>query len=150
MARMHTRKRGRSASHKPASKTAPAWVQQSKEDVYALIEKLVKEGKNEALIGTILRDQHGVPSVKAVTGKSISHVLAEKKIAGKYPSDLIDLIRKAIEVRKHLKQNPRDQQNRTKLSQVESKIRRLVRYYRGKKLPENWTYVPEEAALLVK
>lgn len=150
MARMHTRKRGRSASSKPAAKTAPAWVQQSKEDVYALIEKMSKEGKSEAVMGGILRDQHGVPSVKAVTGKSISQILVEKKLAGKYPSDLIDLIRKAIELRKHLKVNTRDQQNKTKLIHVESKIRRLVRYYRGKKLPKNWSYVPEEAALLVK
>ncbi|MEW5954911.1 MAG: 30S ribosomal protein S15 [Candidatus Micrarchaeota archaeon] len=150
MARMHSRKRGRSASRKPASKTAPAWVQQSKEEVYALVEKLAKEGKGEAAIGMILRDQHGIPSAKAATGKSVSQILAERKAAPKYPADLIDLVRKAIAVRKHLKANPRDQNNRTKLSHVESKIRRLVRYYRGKKLPANWAYVPEEAALLVK
>jgi len=150
MARMHSRKRGRSASHKPASKTAPAWVQQSKEEVFSLVEKLAKEGKNEAAIGRILRDQYGVPSVKALTGKSISQILADKKLASKYPADLIDLIRTAVAMRKHLKANPRDQSNLTKLAHVESKIRRLVRYYRGKKLPQNWTYVPEEAALLVK
>ncbi|HII38520.1 TPA: 30S ribosomal protein S15 [Candidatus Micrarchaeota archaeon] len=150
MARMHSRKRGRSASSKPVSKTAPAWIQQSKEDVIALIEKFAKEDKTEAQMGAILRDQYGIPSVKAFLGKSISQVLEEKKLAGKYPSDLIDLIRKAMNMRKHLKENTRDQGNRTKLGHVESKIKRLVRYYRGKKLPKKWSYVPEEAALLVK
>ena len=53
-------------------------------------------------------------------------------------------------VRKHLKENKRDKSNAIKLSHVESKIKRLVVYYRGKKLPKDWKYEPEKAALLVK
>jgi small subunit ribosomal protein S15 len=149
MARLHTRKKGKSASHKPAVKSA-GWVRQSKEEVVALIERLAREGKTEAQIGLALRDEHGVPSVKMLTGKKVSKILEEKKAAPKYPSALIDLIRKAVSLRKHMESNPRDKQNRKKLNDVESKIKRLVRYYRGKKLPKNWKYVPEEAALLVK
>lgn len=149
MARLHTRKKGKSASHKPAVKST-GWVRQSKEEVLALIEKLSREGKTEAQIGLALRDEHGVPSVKMITGKRISKILEERKVAPKYPSTLIDLIRKAVSLRKHMEANPRDKQNRKKLNDVESKIKRLVRYYRGKKLPKDWKYSAEEAALLVK
>ncbi len=149
MARLHTRKKGRSASHKPAVKSA-GWVRQSKEEVVALVERLAKEGKTEAQIGLALRDEHGVPSVKMIVGKKVGAILAERKVAPKYPSTLIDLIRKAVSLRKHLEANPRDTQNKKKLTDVESKIKRLVRYYRGNKLPSDWKYSAEEAALLVK
>ncbi|MGB9577440.1 MAG: 30S ribosomal protein S15 [Candidatus Norongarragalinales archaeon] len=115
-----------------------------------MVEKYAKEGKSEAAIGQALRDEHGIPSVKLVTGKTITQLLKEKGLAGKYPSDLLDLIRRAVSMRKHLKDNPRDKSNKQKLIHVESKIKRLVRYYRGKKLPKNWVYDPETAALIVK
>lgn len=150
MARVHSRKRGKSASKKPIAKPSYAWVQVGGEEVFSLIEKMAKEGKSEAQIGTLLRDQHGVPSVKALTGKTVSQALAEKGLKKQFPSDLIDLIRKAVRLRKHLKTNNRDDSNWKKLNDVESKIKRLVRYYRGKKLPKDWKYDPDEAALLVK
>jgi len=150
MARMHSKKRGRSGSRKSKFKTLPAWVRQSKDDVFALVEKYAKEGASGAAIGQKLRDEHGVPSVKLVTGKTISQILAEKNLAGKYPADMLDLIRRAVAMRRHLKENSRDSFNKQKLVHVESKIKRLVRYYRGKKLPSDWAYDPETAALLVK
>ncbi|MFH1106602.1 MAG: 30S ribosomal protein S15 [Candidatus Micrarchaeota archaeon] len=150
MARMHTRRRGRSASHKPARSTASLWVQHSKEDVMAVIETLAKSGKAEAEIGLVLRDLYGVPSVKSLTGKTVSQLLAESKLASKFPSDLIFLIKRAVRMRKHLSSFKKDVGNRSKLAHVESKIRRLVKYYRGNKLPADWTYDPETAALLVK
>jgi len=77
-------------------------------------------------------------------------VLRELEVAKDYPSDLTDLIRKAIVLRAHLKQNPRDQHNQSMLERIESKIKRLVNYYRGKRIPKDWKYDPESAALLVK
>ena len=150
MARLHTRKRGKSSSHKPTHQQNLGWVKLSKDEITALVEKLSKEGKPERVIGLVLRDEYGVPSVKAVVGKTVSQILAEKKLSPKYPSDLIDLIRRAVGMRKHLKINTRDTSNKTKLVHVESKIKRLVRYYRGGKLPVDWKYNPDEAALLVK
>ncbi len=147
---MHSRKKGRSSSKKPIAKPSYAWVQVSKDEVFGLIEKLAREGKTEAQMGLFLRDQYGVPSVKALTGKTISKVLEEKGLARKYPSDLIDLIRKAVRLRKHLKSNNRDDSNWKKLSDTESKVRRLASFYKGKRIPANWKYNPEEAALLVK
>ncbi len=150
MARLHTRKRGRSSSKKPRSNAAKAWVRLSKEEVFELVKKLAKEGKTDAQIGLLLRDVYAVPSVRVVTGKSLTAILAELKLSREYPSDLLDLIRRAIKMRKHLAANKRDTSNRCELSRVEAKIKRLVRYYRGNKLPADWKYAPETAALLVK
>ncbi len=150
MARMHTRRRGKSASHKPSRSTASLWVQHSKEEIVALVESLAKLGRSEAEIGLILRDQYGVPSAKKIAGKTVSTILLEKGLAPKYPSDLMYLIKRAVRMRKHLAASKKDTLNRAKLAHVESKIRRLVKYYRGNKLPADWTYDPETAALLVK
>jgi len=150
MARMHTRRRGKSASRRPARSTASLWVQHSKEEIAALVESLAKSGRSAPEIGLILRDQHGVPSVKSIAGKTVSKILEEKGMAPKYPADLLYLIKRAVRMRKHLSSSKKDTLNRTKLLHVESKIRRLVKYYRGRKLPKDWTYNPETAALLVK
>jgi small subunit ribosomal protein S15 len=149
MARMHTRKRGRSKSRKTATQL-PRWVDARKDEVSALVEKLYKEGKTEAAIGSALRDEHGVPSAKLVLGKGLKDHLKEKKLLGDYPSDLLDLIRKAVRLRKHLKVNNKDVGNKAKLANIEAKIKRLVRYYRGKRLPKDWAYDADKAALLVK
>ncbi len=150
MARLHTRKRGKSRSKKPLSSSAEKWCQFTKEEVIDFVEKFAKEGKIAAEMGLILRDQYGVPSVKVLTGKTISQILQEKKLAPQYPSDLVALLRRAVKLMKHLKANPQDKHNRLKLSNVEAKIKRLVRYYRGKKLPIDWKYEPATAALIVK
>lgn len=150
MARLHSRKRGKASSTKPRSSSAKAWVKLSKDEILEIVSRLAKEGKTEAQIGLILRDEYAVPSVKEVTGKSMSALLAEAGVSPEYPSDLLDLIRRAMSMRKHLAENTRDTSNKVKLSHVESKIKRLVRYYRGNKLPKDWKYEPSKAALLVK
>ena len=151
MARMHSRKRGKSKSKKPIGVSPPGWVEHSKEEIEDIIVKLGKEGYNATDIGTILRNRYGVPSVKLICGKRIGEIMEEKKIAEKYPNDLLALIKKAVNLRDHLKENKKDVKNSDALIKIESKIKRLVIYYkRAGKLPENWFYNPEEAALLVK
>ncbi|MFH1780055.1 MAG: 30S ribosomal protein S15 [Candidatus Micrarchaeota archaeon] len=150
MARLHSRKKGKSGSKKPASSNLTKVLKIKKEEVEELIEKLAKEGRKPEEMGQILRDQHGIPSVKEITGKTMQQVLKEKKLEPKYPSDLLNLITRAVKMRKHLKDNRTDTSNKVKLVHVESKIKRLVRYYRGNKLPKDWVYNPEEAALIVK
>jgi len=102
-------------------------------------------------MGLVLRDQYAIPDAKRVLGGiSITRFLKEKNLLPAFPQDLLDLIKKAVLVRKHLQANRQDKHNLTRLHNIESKINRLVRYYRGKRIPGNWKYVPEEAALLVK
>lgn len=149
MARMHTRKRGKSRSRKPS--VTSKWVKVEKTKIEESIEQMAKEGVPPAKIGLVLRDHHGVPDAKKVLGVSITGFLKQKNLLSQYPSDLIDLVRKAVRLRKHLvSNNKKDKDNRRHLRNVESKINRLVRYYRGNRLPQGWKYVPEEAALLVK
>jgi len=151
MSRMHSGKRGKSGSKKPSVKLPPSWVKYSREEVIAMVEKLAKEGIPLAIIGKKLRDDFGIPSVRIMTGKSVSQVLREKAMLAAFPQDLIDLIRKAMNIREHIKENGGDVQNKKKLNDVESKIKRVVRYYhKAHRLPKDWKYDPEKAVLLVK
>jgi len=151
MARMHARKRGKSSSKKPIKKQLPASFKMKKQEVIDLVLKFYKQEKSMSEIGLILRDQHSVPSVKLVTGKSIKQLLKDAKVLPKYPEDLMNLMKKAVGLRKHLKLNKKDVHNARALHLVESKIRRLVKYYKSvKELPQKWYYTPEEAALIIR
>lgn len=151
MARLHSKKHGKAGSKRPAFKVAPDWVDYPAHEVEALVVKLHKEGSSPTTIGMILRDQYGIPRVPSVCNKSIHQVLREQGMKVEYPDDIIALIRKAVRMHKHLNANKGDGSNTTKLIHVESKIKRLVKYYiQTKKLPVGWTYNRETAALLVK
>ena len=151
MARMHARKRGKSGSTHPAVKQVPGWVKQSKEEIITLVVKLREEGKSTSIIGQILRDSHGIPSVKAIVGKGIKQILIEKKLYTDYPEDLLNLMRKAVRLHKHLKINRMDVHNKRALLLTESKVRRLVKYYKKVGvIAKDWYYKPEQAALILK
>jgi small subunit ribosomal protein S15 len=103
------------------------------------------------MIGTILRDRHAVPNARLVTGERVSEILARNGISGKYPEDLMNLMRKALNLMDHLSSNPKDLHNRRQLSLCESKIRRLARYYIGTgKLPQDWVYKQDQLRLMVE
>ena len=122
MARMHTRRRGQSCSVRPARNEAPSWSNTDKAAIEKLIVDLRKEGTSSSMIGLILRDRHGVPDVKMVTGKSIGDILVENKISSEIPEDLRDLMVKALGLRKHLEDNKKDLHNKRQLHLVEAKI----------------------------
>ena len=129
----------------------PEWIEYSNEEIEELIMKLKKEGHSTSMTGIILRDQYGIPDVKLITGMKITKILEKHNQGLEYPEDLMNLIRKAVNIRDHLKENPKDLHTRRGLRIVESRIRRLVSYYRNEGvLPEGWRYEPKQAALLVK
>lgn len=129
----------------------PDWIEYSTEEIEELILKLTKEGNSTSKIGVILRDQYGISDVKAVTGMKITQILENHDQGLEYPEDLMNLIRKAVNVRDHLEENPKDLHTRRGLQLMESRIRRLVKYYvREGVLPQGWRYEPKKAALLVK
>ncbi|MCX8198065.1 MAG: 30S ribosomal protein S15 [Candidatus Micrarchaeota archaeon] len=151
MARMHSKKRGKSGSKRPNTGVSPEWVEYSAHEVEDLVIKMGKEGKGATEIGMILRDVYGIPSVQTLCGKSISAILRKGGVKQDYPEDLLNLIKRAVNMREHLRTNRSDKHNRTKLIHVESKIGRLVKYYtKTGRLPADWKYDPETAALLVK
>ncbi len=151
MARIHARKRGSSGSKKPLRTEVPEWVILTPEEVENKVIELAKEGKQSALIGTILRDMYGVPDVKLLTGKSITQIMKENDLYPEIPEDLFNLMKRAINLRNHLEHNPKDLHSKRGLQLIESKIRRLVKYYRNTGvLPPKWRYTPEKARLLVE
>ena len=131
--------------------TEPEWVMYSNEEIEEFILKFTREGKTPSEIGIILRDQYGIPSVKSATGEKITAILKRNEQAQEYPEDIMNLIKRAVNIRDHLKENPKDLHTKRGLSIIESRIRRLGKYYVGEgELPEGWRYDPQEAALLVK
>ena len=117
----------------------PEWVTYSDEEIEEMILKFNKEGKSTSEIGIILRDQYGIPSLR------------RNDQAGEYPEDLLNLIRRAVNIRDHLEENPKDLHSKRGLTIIEARIRRLASYYVSEgALPEGWRYNPREAALLVK
>ena len=138
MARMHSRDKGVSRSKKPI-KTVPSWAPYKGKEVEKLITKSGKAGKTSSEIGTILRDSYGINSVKALTGKKISAVLQENDLKKELPEDLLQLIKKLIEVRRHLEKNKQDKTAIRGRLLTTSKIRRLIKYYkRSNKLSADW------------
>ncbi len=131
------------------SKVTPSWVSYTQEEVEQLVIELAKRGFSPSMIGVILRDQYGIPLVKPITGKDITEILQEHGLAPQIPEDLMNLIRRAIRIRKHLEEHPKDLSAKRGLNLVESKIHRLVKYYkRVGKLPPDFVYTPEAFSML--
>jgi len=137
------KEKGRSHPIRPVSKRPPAWCRYQPEEVEALVIKLTKEGYNPSMVGIILRDQYGIPLVKAITGKSITQIQRDAGLEPSIPVDLQSLLQRAERIRKHLERNRKDLYNKRSLQIVESRIRKLANYYLRKGvLPENWRYSP--------
>jgi small subunit ribosomal protein S15 len=144
------RRKGKSQSTRPARITPPRWVRFEVSEIEELVAELARKGYGPSMIGVILRDQYGIPLVKPLTGKSILEILRENGLAPQIPEDLMNLIKKAVNIRRHLSEHPKDTNSMKGLVEVESKIRRLVKYYKREGvLPPDWTYDPEKAKLLV-
>ena len=150
MARLHSRKKGKSGSTRPPRLEKPVWVERSAEEVENLVVKLAKKGSSKSAIGVILRDSYGVPLVKVVTGKKISQILEENEIESTLPEDLADLVKKALNIRKHLEDNHKDLECKKGLQRTEAKIYRLLKYYKkAKVLDPAFKYDPEKIRTLV-
>ncbi len=150
MARMHARKKGRSRSVKPHITKPPEWISYTKEEVTEIIIKLAKDDVPASKIGLILRDQYGVPDSTIITGKKITKILKENDLTGDLPEDLRNLIRRALKLREHIDKHSKDRHNKRGLHLIESKIRRLSKYYiKNGSLEKGWRYDPEKARLLV-
>ncbi len=144
MARMHARRKGKSGSKRVYRDKPPEWVEMTPEEVEKKVVELYKEGYEPSMIGMILRDRYGIPSVRQITGKKITRILKEHGIKMKYPEDLKALIKKALNLRRHLEIHKKDKHNMRGLQLIEAKIWRLSNYYKEKGvLPPDWKYDPE-------
>ena len=145
MARMHRRRKGKSGSKKPLQREKPNFLTYNEEEIEGLIVKLRKEENSPSNIGLILRDSYGIPSVKDVVGKKIGYFLEKNNLKLELPEDLGNLMKTAINLREHLEKNKRDVHNTRNLKLIESKIRRLAKYYKREgKLLASWRYEPKK------
>nr|MBI4156186.1 30S ribosomal protein S15 [Candidatus Woesearchaeota archaeon] len=149
MARMHSGKKGKSGSTKPHNKKN-TWIRYTAKEAEQLIIKLAKAGNSKSVIGLTLRDSYGIPDTKTLTKKTIGEILEENKLSTELPEDFIALIKREIEIAKHMEKNKKDFVAKRGLQLTESKIKRLTKYYkRVGKLPEDWKYDREKVKLLV-
>jgi small subunit ribosomal protein S15 len=140
----------RHASSKPVRDAAPAWVPMLPREAEAKVVELAKEGKQPAVIGLILRDSYGIPSVQELTGKKIAQIMKDAGVSGKLPQDLQNLIQRSIHLQEHLAANSRDLHNMRGLELMEARIRGLAKYHQARgELPTDWNYTRGGARLLV-
>ena len=148
MARMHARRKGKSSSTRPLIYENPAWVPLDKKEITDLIVKMAGEGIPSAKIGTVLRDQYGVPDVRLATGSPITQIMVDNGIVMKLPEDISNLMTKAVNLNTHMQDNKKDTHNKRSLQLIEAKIRRLERYYKSTGiLPDDWKYSIKTAEL---
>lgn len=123
----------------------------SAEEIEGLVVKLAKKGVPPSKIGIILRDKYAVPSVRQATGKKMIEILESKDVSPEIPEDLMRLIEKAVDLYDHLDSNPNDIRSQRSLDQLESRIHKLTKYYKREgRLPPDWRYNRDRAALLVR
>ena len=150
MGRMYSKGKGIARRCLPYRKAAPSWVRISSNDLVDQIVKLAKKGFTPSQIGVTLRDSHGIPQVKSITGSKILRILKKGGLAPQIPEDLYHLIKKAVNIRKHLEKCRADKDSKFRLILTESRIHRLARYYRNvKSLPPTWRYQSKKADTLI-
>jgi small subunit ribosomal protein S15 len=151
---MHTRRRGSSGSDRPAADEPPEWSDVDSDAIEARVVELADEGHDPSVIGMKLRDEGvkgtPIPNVKLATGKKVTEILDDNDATPELPEDLRNLMERAITLRQHVDENGQDYQNKRALQNTESKIRRLVNYYRGDKLDEEFKYSYDNAVELLE
>ncbi len=146
---MPKKEKGISQSIRPVGKRPPSWCKYKPEEVEAIVIKLAKEGHPPSKIGTILRDQHGIPLTKPITGKTITKILKDAQLAPTLPEDLETLLKKANRLYVHLEKSKRDAYNKRALQLIEAKIHKLAKHYKHEGvLPPDWKYEAKAASLI--
>ncbi len=138
---MHSDGRGSSGSNRPVTEKNPDWIEYDEEEVIDLVVKLRRDGLDPSQIGLKLRDQYGIPSIKALTDKKLTEILEEEGLELELPEGLDNLVQKAESIQDHLEENPKDEQAQRRLELTEAKVRRLASYHRENgNIPEDWKY----------
>lgn len=129
----------------------PEWIEKTPSEIEELVVDLRESGNSPSRIGIMLRDRYGIPDVNEVLERSILEILQSHDLDPEIPEELMNLMRKAVNLRAHLDKHPEDVRSQRSLSALESRIHRLTKYYKKEdRLPQDWRYDPEKAALLVR
>jgi small subunit ribosomal protein S15 len=141
MGRVHTHRHGQSHSTRPITSKSPSWITTSPKEIEELVVKYSKDGVPMSQIGIRLRDQHAIPLVRPIVKKSIKKILDDHGVTPEIPEDLNNIVKKAVNLQKHLKTHRSDNRNVRSLELVEAKVHRISTYYkRIGALPQNWKY----------
>lgn len=139
MGRMHSQGKGISGSTVPYIRESPKWLEANYDEIEKKIITYAKKGLSLSEIGNILRDEYHIGNMKFFSGRKLLMVLIKNNILPQVPEDLSFLVKKAVNIRKHLESNKQDKDAKYRLILVESRISRLSRYYKTKKIiPANW------------
>jgi len=142
MATLYGHGKGKAGSHKPIN-LKPDWVKIEPKEAEKIILELSQKGASESKIGLILRDTYGIPSIKALTGKSLRQILKENSSekAKQLPEDIFNLIKNLKKLRKHFENNKKDMVAKRGIQLTEAKIRRLQNYYKDRNiLPKDFDF----------
>merc|ERR1711918_50467 len=113
---------GIARSSLPYRRVPPSWCKAEAESVVEEIVKHSKKGLTPSQIGVILRDSRGIPQVQSITGSKILRILKKEGVAQALPEDLYFLIKKAVNIRRHLEKNRQDKDAKFRLILIESRI----------------------------
>jgi small subunit ribosomal protein S15 len=93
---------------------------------------------------------HSRKKGKSGSTQSINQIFKEHDIEAPLPEDLTNLVKKALNLRIHLESNHKDLHSKLGLQRTESKIYRLIKYYKGKKVLESdFKYDPKKIRTIV-
>ena len=68
----------------PYRRAPPTWLKTTPEDVVDHISKLARKGLTPSQIGVTLRDSHGIPQVRFVTGNKILRILKTEGLSPRF------------------------------------------------------------------
>jgi len=108
----------------------PAWLKMKETELKKIIAELAKTTDQPAKIGTILRDQYGIPTTK-LYGKKLVQYLKELKIESKTELDNAKI--KLDKIKNHLKKNITDRKAKHKLQKAQTRVQVLKKYFNKKK-----------------
>ncbi len=104
MGRMQCKGKGKgiSSTVTPFKRRCSKWVSHTPKTISDLIVTLAKKGMSPSQIGVFIRDKEAVPSIKLLTGQKIVRLLKKNGCAPEIPEDIYCLIKKAVNIRRHL------------------------------------------------
>jgi ribosomal protein S15P/S13E len=103
----------------------PTWLKLSEEEMKKIISQL-SEKNSPAQLGTILRDQHGIPTTR-IYGKKLGAYLKELGI-NKNP-DLENAEKKLENLKEHFKNNITDKKAKHKLQKAQGRVNITKKYF---------------------
>lgn len=129
---MYSKGHGKSKSRKPFTTAPPTHI--SEKEVIEIVINLAKKGNSCSEIGKVLRDNYGVGSIYSMTNSTMLELLKQHNLAPKIPDDVISIEKKCISIYNHLKKETGDKNAFYRLKQKESRLHRLIRYYKSKEI----------------